>query len=473
MQYNKSLEEIYQLYQQEKFIEAKELNDELLRNDPTNIYAKRYENLLQKQAKKIVEPIRKGPIPTVQGKSLKCPHCTSKIALSALTKEQKEKIREKKFNNLLLKCPYCHTEFTLQEKKARSILGIKLGETITYKQKQYRTVGYVQYRGIWYEGVYSGIVEYLEWILLGNDNSYLYFSEGFSRDDGKKIYEFDFSYKGFPKDPLSVDFNQQTFTYKGETTGMDKYSKVTVRSVYGENSKSFCIGESVISTPVIVSGTQYVYEKETSGTQTEVGIYVTESVNMKQAMQIFQKETTTIPRDLTSDYLVYMLGLLGLFFVSLFLPIPQEVFINIGLFLIYLAVILSIWYKILMIYLPQYEAVMKKIVLLSMVGPLFSYFFIIPIGNQIIEGKKQMSIEDFSEGKKYEIHFQSDALKNSKITSTSKYDYGGTRTYYEEKEGIKFSVKDDKTAQEIREKIKENPESGMGKIFEGILYKLK
>jgi hypothetical protein len=39
----------------------------------------------------------------------------------------------------------------LQKKKAKSFLGIKLGEKINYKQKPYRTVGYIEYEGIWYE----------------------------------------------------------------------------------------------------------------------------------------------------------------------------------------------------------------------------------------------------------------------------------------------------------------------------------
>ncbi|MCP4523520.1 MAG: hypothetical protein GY828_04850, partial [Candidatus Gracilibacteria bacterium] len=236
-----SLNKIYTLYSGEKYLEAKQLNDQVLQQDPNNIYAKRYQGLLEKKIKLTVEPERKGPIPTVAGKSLKCPHCVAKIALSGLTQGQKNRIRNKDLDNLEIKCPYCHTEFMLQKKTAKSLLGIKLGEKITYKQKSYRTTGYIEYEGNWYEGNYSGKVWYLEWILLGDDNSYLYFSEGYSVDDGRKVHEFDFSQKTIPKMPMSVDFSNKTFSASGIPMQMKEYSKVKVKSAYGENSKSFKI----------------------------------------------------------------------------------------------------------------------------------------------------------------------------------------------------------------------------------------
>lgn len=287
MEATEKLNKIYSLYTQGNYTEAKKYNDEILWLDANNIYAKRYQNLLTQKIKSQVEPKRKGPIPTVKWKSLKCPHCVAKISLSWLTQWQKDRIRNKDLNNLEIKCPYCHTKFMLQNKKVKPILWIKLWDKINYKQKAYRTTGYIEYQWNWYEGNYSGKVYYIEWILLWSDNSYLYFSEWYSVDDGKKVYEFDFSQKNIPKNPMNVDFSKKTFSSSGILKKMKEYSKVKVKSAYWENAKSFKIWEEVTLAPDTSSWC--VYEQESSGTQIEVWIYKTEKVSENLARKIFKK----------------------------------------------------------------------------------------------------------------------------------------------------------------------------------------
>jgi hypothetical protein len=59
MDKTESLNKIYTLYSENKYSEAKQLNNQLLQQDPNNIYAKRYQSLLEKKIKQTVEPERK------------------------------------------------------------------------------------------------------------------------------------------------------------------------------------------------------------------------------------------------------------------------------------------------------------------------------------------------------------------------------------------------------------------------------
>lgn len=291
MNINETLKEIYKLYTAWDYKKAQELNNQILVQEPDNIYATRYQNLIEKNIKSQLEPERKGAIPKVWWKTLKCPHCISKIPFSSLNQKQKDRIRRKELENLEIKCPYCHTEFLLQKRKARSFLGIKIGDKINYKQKSYRTVWYVQYVWNWYEGSYSWETVYLEWILLWNDNSYLYFSEWYSLDEEKKTYEFEFSKKVIPKKILWVDFDKKAFTLSSGSSfsnsiPFDEYNIMQVKNVYGENAKSFKIWDTVQLAPVSFWG-NYVYEKENSGRQEEIGIYETRKISEYVARNIF------------------------------------------------------------------------------------------------------------------------------------------------------------------------------------------
>lgn len=143
---------IYQLMKENRHQEAFSLLQEIRKEDPNNPYLKRSEDLIRPFLNDASEV---GKIATIKAKNLKCPHCQSAIALSALNTEQREKIRANDYSNLNIKCPYCHTTFTLQKKTFTSVLGIKIGDTINYSGEAYRVTGAVSYIGQWYEGKYS------------------------------------------------------------------------------------------------------------------------------------------------------------------------------------------------------------------------------------------------------------------------------------------------------------------------------
>lgn len=487
MEKTQALKQIYSLYTEWKYSEAKVMNDKILESEPNNMYSKRYQNLLEQKMKSELEQTRKWPIPTIKGKSLKCPHCISKIALSWLTQWQKDRIRNKDLDNLEIKCPYCHTEFMLQKRTARSLLGIKLWETINYKQKTYRTVGYIEYSWRWYEWSYSGVVKYLEWILLWNDNSYLYFSEGYSVDDGSKKYEFDFSYKEIPKNPLSVDFSKKTFSLWGVLMQMKGYSEVKVQSAYWENSKSFKIWEEVILAPDNVSWSGCVYEQESSGTQTEVWIYKTDKVNESLARKIFNKTWPSNYSNNTQFNIDNLWWIGQVFFWWIFGLIMFSEYIS--------SQIILYWFWIIILWLFLYNlpkiiesssnnaqlSIVYKLLMFIIVWPLLMYTVIIPLANIVIENKTEIVLENLNKWKKIELNFPAWYNKSQVTTSTTKYDYGGVRTYYKENEWFKFSIQSEEDVSLIN-KIIENKEGyktvttneeNLNKLFEGKLYKLK
>jgi len=135
------LKQVYSLYDKWEYKKALEINNQILSEDPNNIYAKRYISLLSWKT----NPWEKSEIPKVKWKQLKCPHCLSKISFSSLTEAQQKSIKDWKYSNLEIKCPYCHTKFLLQKKTAKSILGLKIWEKISLEGKEYRLTWYVQY----------------------------------------------------------------------------------------------------------------------------------------------------------------------------------------------------------------------------------------------------------------------------------------------------------------------------------------
>lgn len=287
---------IYQLMKENRHQEAFSLLQEIRKEDPDNPYLKRSEDLIRPFLNDASEV---GKIATVKAKNLKCPHCQSAIALSALNTEQREKIRANDYSNLSIKCPYCHTTFTLQKKTFTSVLGIKIGDTINYSGEAYRVTGAVSYLGHWYEDGYSGALSYLEWILVSDKKQYLYFSEGYAIDDDERVYEFEFSQKIVPNFSLGLDGGDQYLWINEKKHHIEEENRVRARGLYGENSKVFTVGENINLFEFSYQGKNYVLEKEQAGRQQEAGIYETKSVSHREACNIFQKAYTPLPRHTT------------------------------------------------------------------------------------------------------------------------------------------------------------------------------
>lgn len=418
MSINQKLNQLNQLFADKNYREAMLLCEEILKEEPTNIYAKKYQDLIKPYLNDKSEVWK---IATVKWKNLKCPHCESSISLSALNTEQKEKIRKNDYQNLAIKCPYCNTTFTLQKKSSSSIIWIQIWDKIEYLWKKYRVTGCVNYTWTWYEKNYSWHLNYQEWILLWDDNSYLYFSEWYFLDDWEENYEFEFSKKITPNFDLEF-VSDEEFRINSSLRDFDERNFVSASSLYWENSKVFQVWESIKLYEFSYSWKQYVLEKEHSWRQSEAWIYETWLVSKTQAFKIFWKEMKYDWNGFSSPFSYLLKFKLFHLFVS--------------------------W-------------------------PIFCVFVVV-FSNNIFEGKQLIELKDISEWRKYEIQFTDKSLRKTELTKTKTYDYWWVRKYYKTIEWLKFSVKTEQD-KEIIEKLKkwnfENSE--LKKIFSGKIIKLK
>ena len=469
MNINHSLKEIYKLYSSWDYKQAEILNNQILEKYPENIYASRYQQLIQKKLLSDSIEWKKWPIPKIKSKTLKCPHCTSKIPFSWLTQENRRRIENKDLDNLEIKCPYCHTKFTLQNNKSRSYLWIKIWDKITYKHKWYKTVWYVKYEGNWYEWNYSGKTVYLEWILLWNDNSYLYFSEWYSLDEWRKSYEFEFSKKTIPKKILWVNFEKKQFDAYGTNIDFTEYNKLKVISVYGENSKSYSIWEEIQLAPIDINSQSLVYEKETSWNQQEIWIYETQWVQLSVAERIFNtksniKKSANLDVPNMSKYVPFLFILFPLFIIWISEPI----------------ILLGIIFIIVSLYILFWSHSQKTYIIYCFwfLGPILLFLFI-PMFSNIIENKESIEIWNVELWNKYELDFWELEAFPKKTIKTQSYSYWWKRTYYSQNIWLKFSVKTQED-KDIIQKINswnswyQTPQNIIiNDMFEWNLYKLK
>lgn len=459
----KQLNSIYELYTQKKYSEAFVLVEEILKIEPQNIYAKRYESLIRPY---LNDKSEVGKISTVKWKSLKCSHCQSAISMSALNEEQKTKIRDNDYSNLSIKCPYCHTTFTLQKKTKVSIVGIKIGDKIFYKNKNYRAVGYVNYVWRWEEDGYVGVLEYLEWILLGDDNSYLYFSEGYFIDDGERTYEFEFSEKIIPNFDIEIA-NENVYIKNIKYT--KEINRVKATELYGENSKVFTVGESVELYGFSYGWANYVVEKESAWRQSEAWIYKTWSVSQKQACEIFGKEYKKITSNYKVDIKWYNLFIFASFWFVILLNSWVSLY-----FLLWLSFLLT-WLVLFFVKLKNWTLTNLSSIWFSILffGPSFAFVFSL-VANFFIENRQSIDLQNIDEWKKFTIEFFDPSLITTTETRKQTYDYGGTRTYYEQTTGLQFSIKNEND-KKIIEKIKKwnTGNEKLDLIFSQNIYKYR
>ena len=381
----------------------------------------------------------------------------AKIPFSGLNNEQKSEIKKWNYNNLEIKCPYCHTKFVLQKKKAHSILWIKIWDIANIEWKKYRVTGYVEYDGYWYEDWYSDVTKYLEWILLWENNSYYYFSEWYSVDEWSSEEEFELSKKIIPN--FRIPSYLTTFT------------KATVKSIYWENSKNYVVWEKTILYEFTNSWTNYVKEIEWAWSQKEAGIYETRSISWNQANKIFGKENSGVHFNKSWTNPFKWINLDNFWWIIIFGWITALTFIP--FWLIALWITLIIWYFIFKNKNITEIWIIPKLLFLSIWGLIFINFVFTPLFNTILEKKQKIEISNLDEAKKIELKFKDFSVMQEKQTHSTKYDYGGVRTYYSKNTWLKFSIKTEED-KKIIEKIKNLEENlEIKKMFDWDLYKLK
>lgn len=470
MENSEKLNQVYKLYEEKKYSEAMQAVQLILATDPQNIYAKKYEELIRAYLNKASNVWK---IATVKWKSLKCPHCESSISLSALNEEQKTKIRENNYENLSLKCPYCNTNFTLQKKSAESVIWIKIWDKITYNKKTYRVTWCVNYTWIWQEKSYSWSLNYLEWILLWNDNSYLYFSEWYFLDDWYKKYEYEFSYKITPNFEITVESDGKFVIINWQKIFTSEKNFVEAKSLYGENSKVFTVWEKVTLLEFSFMWKDYVLEKEKAWRQSEAWIYFTESASESSACKIFQKKQN-LPLfwkwsvDNINFWNFWDFFWTAVFLIFIFSSIWQ-VWVVIVVFLLFYAI-----YRFVYVWRVFSNTFVTYLISFLFIWPIITlsfWFFILPF---IFDKKTEIALQNISDWKKFEIKFQDESMKTVTEKWTTKYDYGWVRTNYSKIEWLKFSVKsaeDKAIIQKIKEKWLVSEE--IEKIFSQKIYQIK
>lgn len=462
MEINQKLMQINIFFNEKKYKEAMSLTQEVLALEPENVYAKKYSDLIHPYLNDKSEVWK---IPTVKWKSLRCLHCLSAISFSALNEEQKEKIRNNFYENLSIKCPYCNTNFTLQKKSAESVIWIKIWDKINYLWKNYRATWYVKYAWKWDDWLYSWRLDYLEWILLWEDNSYLYFSEWTYTDDWQIKQEYEFSKKVSPDFDVRLDWND-LFINEQKRKIWD-INDVYVSSLYGENSKVFQIWEKVKLYNFSYSSNNYVLEKEKVGRQSEAGIYQTWEVSRREAFKIFQKEykidTTWVWS--FSWWSVWVYGFFATILIpwmdwlSSFLSSPWVIFA----FLLIISICL---------YYLNPALKRSKFFHIFLTWPTLGFLAFL-IWNFILENNKIIILNEISDWKKYEVILPLD-LQTTDLEKTVKYDYWWVESIFKTNEWLKFSVWTDKD-REIIEKLKkwDYSDEKLKRIFENNILKLK
>jgi len=476
MDIKKELNQVFNLYSKGDYKTAQELNNKILEQEPNNVYWKKYAELL---SAKISNPNDKKA--KVRWKSLKCPHCLAKIPFSWLTEEQKNKIKSWKYNNLEIKCPYCYTKFVLQKKKAKSILWIKIGDIATIDWKKYRTTGYVEYRGYWYEDWYSEWLKYIEWLLLWENNDYLYFSEWSSSDDWVWSNEFELSEKYIPKEIGNIDYIRKIAEIDWKHLYAKEVDKLKVVSVYWENSKNTIIWEEV----EIYDFWDIIIEKESSLRQREVGFYKTKELSWNKAAKIFWKEYNNFSdiwkkvwKWFNGDSIFSILIFVFIFWIQFIALIPKE-------YLFWWLWIIILW-SFAYFFKDKFWEKWNIILAWFVIIPLSAFLIFKPIFNSILDDKKVITLDKVDYWKKYELNFLDSSVKKEKVVSRTKYDYGWVKTYYERNDWLKFSVKD-KEDLALIDKIKDITldnqywnnyinsvnEEIVSKMFNWKIYKLK
>lgn len=477
MDTNKEIKRVFELFTEKKFEKAQELNNKILETFPNNMYAKKYEKILADKIKFDNNKWWVEKVAKVRWKSLKCPHCLAKIPFSGLSEEQRNEIKKWNYNNLELKCPYCHTKFVLQKRKSDSIFWIKIWDIANIDWKKYRTTGYVEYSWRWYEGNYSGWVKYLEWLLLAEDNSFLYLSEWKSSDDWVWTQEFEISEKFIPKQIWDINY----ISWYAEINWSKKYlketDKVSVKSVYWENSKNTIVWEKV----ELYDFGDFVIEKESSWSQTEAWFYKIKEISWSKVASYFWKEYNNVSdiwekiKKLLSWDIFWQLFVVFIIWINFISLIPTKY--------IYWWIALIIAFVSYYIFKDKLWEKWQKILFWLIWLPIFSFFIFQPIFNSILENKQKIELSKLDKAEKVELNFKDSSVMKEKQTSSTRYDYGGVRTYYSKNTGLKFSVKNDED-KKILEKINKlkketeewysiQDENKLVKMFNWDLYKLK
>lgn len=272
------LNKIYSLYTSWNIDKASDALSELESIDPNNKYVSRYRLLISKKQN---QSNVKDSFLRMNWKKIKCKKCGSSIKM---TDYNSKSITNSKSNNktvIILKCDYCWDEDKYSNEKFKSLfIPISIWKQLTIDWEIYIASWAILYEWMWYSNswVSKWKLKYIEWILISDNWSIIYLSES-SADRSEWIEswvenEIEYSIKTFPDfKVLQIDLDWNRILTDVWTLNFSEYNKVTVKQASWDNSKSYSIWENVFLWEIDYKWSCYVFEFETSNTQSEIWFY--------------------------------------------------------------------------------------------------------------------------------------------------------------------------------------------------------
>lgn len=286
---NKIVQDLYTAYLKKDFASMRLLIDVWKILEPNSPYIKKYEGLYQKlsdsNTSNWYEELKQDKIIQIRWKTVKCPHCWANLSLSKKNEDELWKSSSTANINYNFECTYCKANFLWNIKGMVPLyLNISVWNEIRIEGKKYRVSWWVRYMGTWRTRD-SGRLEYIERILIDSlgDTYYLSESKAWWNEMGESgiEYQTELSRKIVPEFNLWV-FDERVVSINDNNYEITEVCKVRVSEVYGENSKSYTIWEEVSTYQFKYSWKNYVFEREETNTQKEIGIYHTWEINDKK-----------------------------------------------------------------------------------------------------------------------------------------------------------------------------------------------
>lgn len=286
---NKIIQELYGAYVKKDIALMKILLDEWKAIDANNSYLKKYESLYHTLDSTHTESLSQNTVSEEKivqfwWKTIKCPHCGSNLSMSENNKKVIADYKAGITKVLNFQCKYCMTQFIWNNVWMKPLyLNISVWQEITLDNKKYRVAGWVRYMWTW-ETQNTGRLEYIERILIDSSWDTYYLSE--SKAWWNEWWESWIEYQTELSRKIVPEFNLWELTESNIVINNNNYNieeicEVKVTEVYGENSKSYTIWESVKTYQLKYSGKSYVFEKEQTKNQQEIWVYHIWEVNDK------------------------------------------------------------------------------------------------------------------------------------------------------------------------------------------------
>ena len=442
------LKDIYDAYTKKDCNKMQELLISLEKKDPDNIYLKKYKQLYDNTCKENKKTEKNWKV-KIWWKAIRCPHCWNYLRMNDKVKKIYKDYKQWKIKQLEFECENCWTKFIWDKHSIKHLFLTKvwIWKEITIENEKYNISSIVRYEWKRAETDEMWNLKYNEYLLVDKNWDIKYLSESKSSWSWGSEDETELSWKVIP--PFDIqEINTSYIKTNKWNLKVKEIDKVKVKKIYWENTKSYTVWEEVLLYYFGYDWKDYVLEKESSASQSEVWIYERKHVNLSWNNKIYDN--------------INMKGLFDNFNSNKIILITIA-----SIFLIY--IIPGIWYIIiwLLFLLPIWtifhfsKFIPKNVTTVTSLFRFFIMLFMIPI---FIFPFIYVGLEFFMQAKEYSNNNQEKWIYKITFNKQNKlkiydwkitYDYGWTKDRFKEFDWIKFSIKIEKD-KKILENLKKN-----------------